>query len=316
MRAPFASRRRLAAAAVLLAAACAPGGDPALGRHVDHPEFPAAAAWVFLTDQVATGPRYAGTKPHGHALRWLQDQLSFRAQSVTVDSFTHRTAEGKTVTMTNVLARFRPGEPRRILLVAHWDTHPKADESADPGDRAYPVPGANGGASGTALLVALAEVLRQQPPPVGVDLLFTDGDDFEAGKHLGTARFLAHRPAGHRPAFAVVVDLVADADAWLPQDAASRRAAPAVVRRIWGIARQMGRDSVFAAEAVADTAGPHALLSAAGIPAIRVWDPEYGPGNSYWHTVRDLPTSASRETLALVGEVLTEVVYRGVPEGP
>ena len=308
-------RRRLAAAAALLAAAGCGRGDPALGRHIDHPDFPADAAWVFVTDQVSTGPRYAGTRSHDRTRRWLVDQLSFRADTVVLDSFPFVTAEGKRVVMTNVFARFRPDEPRRILLVTHWDTHPHADESADPFDRTRPVAGANVGASGTALLVALAEAFRQQPPPVGVDLLFTDGDDFEAEKLPGTERFLAAgRPQGYRPAFAIVFDAVADRAAWLPQDAASRRAAPQIVHRVWGIARQMRRDSVFVAEGVADQKGPHALLSAAGIPAIRVWDPELGPGNSYWHTVNDLPSNASRETLALVGEVITEVVYRGIPE--
>lgn len=307
-------RRRLAAAAAVLAAAGCDRGDPALGRHVDHPDFPADAAWVYVTEQVSTGPRYAGTRSHGRTLRWLAEQLSFRADTVVLDSFPFVTAEGKRVTMTNVFARFRPDDPRRILLVAHWDTHPRATESADPFDRHRPVAGANSGASGTALLVALAEAFRQQPPPVGVDLLFTDGDDFEAGKLAGTERFLARKPQGYRPAFAIVLDAVADRAAWLPQDAASRRSAPDIVRRVWGIARQLGRDSVFAAEGVPDSTGSHARLSAAGIPAVRIWDPELGPGNSHWHTVNDLPTNASRETLALVGEVITEVVYRGIPE--
>ena len=311
---PSIPRRRLAVAAALAAAAACGRYDPALGRPIEHPDFPADAAWAFLLDQVAIGPRYAGTKPHDRAARWLYGQLEFRADSVVLDSFPHTTAEGKRVTMTNLFARFRPADPRRILLVAHWDTYPKAEESADPFERHRPVAGANSGASGTALLLALAEALRQQPPPVGVDLLFTDGDDFERGKLLGTARFLERRPPGYRPAFALVVDRVADRDAWLPQDAASRRAAASIVRRVWGIARQMRRDSVFVVEAVPDSTGPHALLSAAGIPAVLVADPVLGPGNSYWHTVNDLPSQASRETLALVGAVVTEVVYRGLPE--
>lgn len=310
---PAFRRRPTLAAALFFVAACG-RGDPALGRHVEHPDFPTDAAWAFLLDQVAAGPRYAGTRPHDRIGRWLVDQLSFRADSVSVDSFAVRTKEGKRVMMRNVLARFRPAEPRRILLVAHWDTYPHAEESADPFDRQLPVAGANSGASGTALLLALAEALRQQPPSVGVDLLFTDGDDFEAGRLLGTTRFLAGRPAGYRPAFALVVDRVADRDAWLPQDAASRRSAAAVVRRVWGIARQQGRDSVFVTETVSDSAGAHALLNAAGIPAVLVADPVLGPGNSYWHTVNDLPTQASRETLGLVGTVVTEVVYRGTPE--
>lgn len=222
-------RRRLAVATALLAAAACGRQDPALGRHVEHPDFPADAAWAFLLDQVAIGPRYAGTRPHDRAARWLRDQLELRADSVAVDSFPHTTAEGKRVTMTNVFARYRPGDARRILLVAHWDTYPKAEESADPYDRTLPVAGANSGASGTALLLAVAEALRQQAPPIGVDILLTDGDDFEAGKLLGTARFLERRPPGYRPAFALVFDRVADRDAWLPQDAASRRHAAAIV---------------------------------------------------------------------------------------
>jgi hypothetical protein len=76
----------------------------------------------------------------------------------------------------------------------------------------------------------------------------------------------------------------------------------------------MGKDSVFVPQPFADSAGPHLALARAGIPAVLLNDPEFGPGNSYWHTVRDLPSNASTETLALVGQVVAEVVYRGVPE--
>src|SRR5205085_4381636 len=129
------------------------------------------------------------------------------------------TEEGKRVELTNLLARWRPSERRRILLVAHWDTRPHATESADPGDRTLPVPGANDGASGTAVLVTLAELFRQQKPEVGVDLLFTDGDDFVDGRWLGTEHYVAEMGSSPRPAFAVVLDLVGDRDAWLPKDA-------------------------------------------------------------------------------------------------
>ncbi|MBV9110620.1 MAG: M28 family peptidase, partial [Gemmatimonadetes bacterium] len=198
--------------------------------------------------------------------------------------------------------------------VAHWDTRPHATESADPGDRTLPVPGANDGASGTAVLVTLAELFRQQKPEVGVDLLFTDGDDWADGRWPGTERFVATMPKGYRPAFAIVVELVGDRDAWFPQDAASRRLAPSVVRRVWGTAAALHADSVFAREGEPDSTGAHVLLSRAGIPAARVSDPVYGPGNSWFHTVRDLPGGTSRETLALVAGVLAEVVYRGLPE--
>lgn len=304
--------RVLALAAALLAGCTA---DPALGRHVDHPAFRADVAWGLLTDQVAFGPRIPGTRSHERALGWLVDQLGFRADTVVVQRFTAVNDSGKTVAMTNVLARFRPRDPRRILLVAHWDTHPRADESQDPYDHHHPVPGANDGASGTAALLAVAQALHEQAPTVGVDLLFTDGDDYRNGVYLGTEAFLRERPAGYRPAFAIVAGIVADARPWLPPDAVALRSAPAIVHRVWGIAREMKMDSLFSPDPVPYSTGADLPLSRAGIATVLLNDPELGPGNSYWHTVRDLPGNASRETLGAVGAVLTEVVYRGVPEG-
>jgi len=309
-------RRAPRAAAVLSLALLAACGDPALGRHVDHPDFPPDVAWAFLTDQLAAGPRIPGKKPHDRALGWLTGQLGFRADTVVAQPFAFDTAAGaKPVRMTNVLARFRPAERKRILLVAHWDSRPKADQSADPGDRErLPVPGANDNASGVAVLVTLAEVMRQQAPGIGVDLLFTDGDEFRDGRMAGTEHYLATLPPGQRPAFALVLESVGDRDPWFPRDAASQRHAPAVVRRVWETARAMGRDSLFSAETVTDTAGAHLRFNAARIPAVLIRDPVYGPGNSYWHTVNDLPSNVSRETLAEVGEVLAEIIYRGIPE--
>ena len=307
--------RAATALALAFLSACA-RGDPALGRHVDHPEFLPDVAWAFLTDQLAAGPRIPGKKPHDRALIWLKGQLSFRADTVVVQPFRFDTAPGRRpVPMTNVLARFRVRESRRILLVAHWDSRPRADQSANPGDRAsLPVPGANDNASGVAVLVALAEVMRQQAPGIGVDLLFTDGDDYADGRMAGTEHYLATLPRNGRPELAIVLESVGDRDAWFPRDAGSRRHAPQLVHRVWETARLLGRDSVFSAETVDDSAGAHLRFNAAGIPAVRVSDPVYGPGNSYWHTVNDLPANVSRETLAQVGDVLAEVIYRGFPE--
>jgi hypothetical protein len=308
--------RAAAALALAILAACS-RGDPALGRHVDHPEFSPDIAWTFLIEQTAAGPRIPGKRPHARTLAWLREQLALRADTVLLQPFDHDTAPGKKpVRMTNVLARFRPDEPRRILLAAHWDSRPLADETADPLERTrMPLPGANDNASGVAVLLALAEVLRQQPPGIGVDLLFTDGDDFADGRMLGTESFLASLLSAQRPAFAVVLESVGDRDAWFPRDAGSLRHAPAVAHRVWGTAAAIGRDSVFPAETVDDSAGAHLRFNAVGVPAVQVRDPVYGPGNSYWHTVNDLPSNTSRETLAQVGAVLAEMIYRGLPEG-
>jgi glutaminyl-peptide cyclotransferase len=296
---------------------CGGGGD-GLGRPAERPAFDRDRAWIFLGQQMAFGPRYLGGRGHDRQLAWIKEQMGIRADTVVVDSFTHRAKDGKTLRLSNVLARWRPELAERVLLVAHWDTRPNADRSPDPLDRDRSVPGANDGASGVAVLTELAEMMRQQAPPVGVDVLLVDGADYgddPADLFVGSRRFAANLPVpGYRPRYAVVLHLVGDRDARFPREAASRGANAALVDRVWGIAGQMGYDSVFVADTVAAIPDDHDALRAAGIAAVLVSDPEYGQDNQLFHTTSDLPASVSRETLGVVGDVIAELVYRGVPE--
>ena len=315
------SARPAALCALLALAAC--GGGDGLGRPAERPEASADRAWTFLTTQLSFGPRDPGRPPdprrgHQPALAWLREQLAIRADTVVVDSFTHRAADGKTLRLANVFARWKPEAAERILLMAHWDTRPRADRSADTADRRRPVPGANDGASGVAVLMEVAELMRQQAPAVGVDILLTDGEDYGPGREdlfLGSKRFAANLPSGYRPRWAVVLDMVGDRDARFPQESNSLGFNRALMDRVWGIAAQMGYDSVFVTDRVPGIGDDHVPLNGAGIPAILIIDPEYGPGGAYFHTVDDLPKNVSRETLAMVGEVVAELVYRGIPEG-
>jgi peptidase M28-like protein len=310
-------RRALPALALLLAsAACGDGGE----EPVERPEFSADRAWSFLGQQMAFGPRYPGHRGHDRQARWLPEQLGIRADTVLVQAFTHRAADGQTLKLTNFFARWKPEAAERILLVAHWDTRRRAERSVDPVDRRRPVPGANDGASGVAVLMELAEVMRQQAPPVGVDILLADGDDYGPGEDdlfLGTRHFAANLPVpGYRPRWAVVLSMAGDRDARFPQEARSRTHDAALVERIWGLAAGLGYDSVFTPTPHPAVAEAHARLAEAGIPAVLIVDPEYGAGNQLWHTVDDGIASVSQETLALVGNVVAELVYRGFPQSP
>ncbi|HEU0051701.1 MAG TPA: M28 family peptidase, partial [Longimicrobium sp.] len=287
-----------------------------LGRHVEHPEFSSERAWSFLTSQIANGPRYAGHVGHQRTLAWLREQLAIRADTVYAQEFTHRTASGDTLRMANVVARFSPALPDRVLLVAHWDTRRFADKSLDAADQKRPVPGANDGASGVAVLMELAELFRQQRPGIGVDLLLTDGEDYGPGAEdmfLGAKHFAARPMLSPKPRYAIVLDMVGDADARFRPEENSLRQAPEVVKRVWGLAQAMGRDSVFSQERREAITDDHVFLNQAGIPSIVVIDLEYGPGNLLWHTVEDDASRVSRETLGVVGEVIAEHVYRGFP---
>ena len=211
------------------------------------------------------------------------------------------------VTLQTVVAVFNPGSTSRILFGAHWDTRPVADSEEDESLRVLPVPGANDGASGVAVLLEVATALATVPPEVGVDLVLFDGED--AGIHeqpetfaLGSARFVEDHPT-YRPALVVILDMVGKRGLKIPKEQYSVAGAAPVVERVW----QLGRD--LGLTVLADTLGPpvyddHIAFLRAGIPAIDLIDLD----DPHWHTTRDLPENCAPESLDEVGRLVLEIV--------
>lgn len=307
------SPRSLAALALLSLSACADAaGKPLDVRKVARPKTSEDRAWSYLTEQLSHGPRFAGASGHRRQLVWMTDFLKFRADTVVSQAFEHTTKDGRTLKLTNVFARFNPAAAERVLLVAHWDTRPDADRAVLAEDRERPVPGANDGASGVAVLLELAEQFRQQRPTIGVDILLTDGEDFGPGAEdmfLGSRHFAANLPAGYKPRWAIVVDMVGDRDLRIPVEQHSQRAAPDLVDRIWTAADALGHEAHFPREAGPAVTDDHLPLIEAGIPAVNVIDFEYGPGNSLWHSPEDLAKNVDRASLGVVADVVAAVVY-------
>lgn len=280
------------------------------GVLVERPSFERESAFALLERQVEFGPRVPGTPGHATQLEWMYSFLRARADTVIEQTFEHLASDGETLRLTNLFARFQPDEERRILLVAHWDTRPFADQDPDPANQARPVPGANDGASGVAVLLHLAELFTVQPPPVGVDILLTDGEDYgpdARDMYLGARHFVANQPAGHAPLYGVLLDMVANRNPRFPIEGYSHRYAADVARRVWDVARQLGYADVFPPEVGGFVEDDHIPLNEAGIRTINVIDFDY----PYWHTVADVPENTSAETLRIVGEVVAELVYRG-----
>jgi glutaminyl-peptide cyclotransferase len=289
-------------AGVLLLAACADRPPPA-------PPFDANRAWSHLVRQLSFGPRYAESPGHRRQLAWMVEELEFRADTVLRQEFTARDSAGRPLRMTNVVARFRPELAERVLLVANWDTRRRADGSPEPLDRKFPVPGANLNASGVAVLMEMAQLFRQRPPPVGIDLLLADGDDYSREVRMtGTQHFIRSMP-GYRPRYAVVLQAVADVHAGFPLDSLSAATAAEPARRMWEAARRLRYDSVFVSQTAGAAANQGPVLAAAGIPTVVVADREYGPLNMRWHAVDDLPRYLSKGTLELVGRTLAAALY-------
>ncbi|HEU0077055.1 MAG TPA: M28 family peptidase [Longimicrobiaceae bacterium] len=281
---------------------------------VDRPAFDSAKAFEHLRRQVAFGPRIPGTPGHAAQLRWMKEYLATRADTVIEQPFTHVTRSGETLRMTNLFARFRPDAQDRVLLVAHWDTRPKSDQASGGADRDRPVPGANDGASGVAVLLELADMLKRRPAGIGVDLLLVDGEDYGPtgdDMYLGAKHFAANLPAGYRPFYGILLDMVGDRTPRFPVESNSQRFAPEVVQRVWSLAQELGYGDVFPMSDGGAVEDDHIPLNQAGIRTIDIIDFDYGPGNRYWHTPQDVPENTSAESLRIVGEVIAELVYRG-----
>ncbi len=280
----------------------------------DYPRFDGAAAYELVEKQVAFGPRVPGTPGHREMATWVEGYLRERADSLTLQRFVHETVAGDTLPLVNFWAHFRPGAAERILLLAHWDTRPISDRATDPADREKPVPGANDGASGTAVLLQLAEMLASVPPPAGVDILLVDGEDygdFGLGRDvfLGSRYFAANLPEGYEPEFGILLDMVGDQKLDIYVEGNSNRYAPEVVDRVWNIAQRLGFGDVFHRAVRHTINDDHIPLNEAGIKTINIidFDFEY----PYWHTPEDTPDKVSASSLGVVGAVITHLIYRG-----
>lgn len=295
-----------------LAACEEPGvvSGPTPGR----PTFDGDAALELVHTQVGFGPRVPGTAGHARQLEWMVERLEALAAEVAVDTFTHVTAGEESLTLFNVVARFRPEATRRILLLAHWDTRPRSEAAADSALRDTPVPGANDGASGTAVLLVLAELFAGQPPPMGVDILLTDGEDYGPTTDdmlLGARRYASTLPTEGRPVYGLLLDMVGDAEPSFPIEEISAQHANPVVRKVWRVAERLGYRDWFPNAIGQSLLDDHVPLIEAGLPTANLVDYSYGPGNGYWHTPDDTPDRLSPRTLEMVGEVVAELIYSG-----
>ena len=278
-------------------------------------DFDGAQALRYIETQVGFGPRVPGTEGHRQMSAWLDSLLRTRTDSVIAQRWNHVTSRGDTVAMANLIARFNPAATERILVLAHWDTRPISDgPGASPEERATPVPGANDGGSGVAVLLGVADRLKAVPPSIGVDLLFVDGEDFgtfDADRKdvlIGSRYYARNQPAGTAPLFAVLFDMVGDRDLRIQQEYNSLTGAPEVVERVWNAARELGYQQYFVAHESTNLVDDHVELQAVGIRAIDVVDFDYGPGNSWWHTPNDTIDKVSGESLAIVGNVAMRVI--------
>ncbi len=282
------------------------------------PSFSGTRAYEYLLRQTSFGPRNPNSKGHEACLGFLTSELRGLADSVELQPFVQRGYDGEMLRLTNIIAAFRPAARARLLLCAHWDTRPRAEYDEDKTRRNLPILGANDGASGVAVLLEIATLLHAQPPPIGVDIVLFDGEDY--GREgdtpnylLGSRYFAAHKRPSYQPRFGILMDMVGDTYLEIPKEGHSVRYAPDVLAMVWDKARELGYPQFLEGEGE-EVIDDHLPLNEVGIKTIDIIDFDYPDQSSrYWHTHQDIPEHCSPESLEAVGDVVTHVVFSQLP---
>jgi glutaminyl-peptide cyclotransferase len=274
------------------------------------PVFNGQAAFQYLQKQCDFGPRDPGSSGYVACREYLLATLRTMADQVEVQKFPITFGSPrKTVSASNIIARFQPALHQRLLLCAHWDTRPWADMDAKPANRRLPILGANDGASGVAVLLEIARLLKAQKTTLGIDLVLFDGEDIgESHKPnsyaRGSAAFAEMYGDKIHPRFGILLDMVGDSDLQIFYESYSVQSAAPVVRQVWQYAQAMGISEFVMQEGYA-IYDDHMPLLQKGIPCIDIIDFDY----PYWHTMDDRPDKCSAASLEKVGRVITAVMY-------
>ena len=279
------------------------------------PKFDEDNAFQYLIEQCEFGPRNPGSEGYYKCLDFMLQKLEETADDVIVQPFSYREKRNKIrYELQNVIARYNPDSEFQTIISCHWDTRPWADEEELREDRNQPIIGANDGASGVAVLLELAKIMGKQPPPIGVNLVFFDGEDMgipgENETYCQGSRFFAKNLPIPKPNEAINLDMVADKQLHLPVEKYSLEFHPELVRYLWSRADDMGLKAfdITPQHAIYDDHVP--LYQIAGIPSIDLIDFKYP--NSYanfWHTMDDLPEHCSAKSLGQVGRLMIDYIY-------
>jgi len=270
-----------------------------------------------IVDLLRFTPRSMETVGHQQTIDYIMAELKkTKFDTVKTQRWVAREA-GRTMAMTNIIARFQPSNPRRVIVATHFDSIIKAYR-----DKTNPeptMPGANTSASGAHLLLEPARGLSEMPdpPPVGIDMIFFDGEEgpisMGAGDPnfhpIGSAHFverLAEFYPNARPEKMLEFDMVCDRDLQLKAEQSSIRSAPAEVKKFWDIGLKLAPGAFEKQPAPYAIDDDHTAFQQAGIPSFVVIDFEYEP---FYNTTEDTPDKCSVQSLEAVGRTLLQYLY-------
>lgn len=304
--------------------------DPKGKKAITVPSFSSDSAYAFIKKQVDFGPRVPNTTAHELCGDYLISKLEDYGARVVVQNFTEDSYQGHQLYLRNVIASYNQEAKKRVLLAAHWDTRPFADK--DTANRRSPIPGANDGASGVAVLLEIARKLsHHELPQVGIDIVLFDGEDY--GAHIDDdapnminnrvkiwwclgSQYWAEHPhkKNYSAYYGILLDMVGADNAKFYKEGGSMQFAPKVANKIWTTARYLGYGNYFINANGPGITDDHIFVNTiAKIPMVNIV--QYDPNSpsyffpSYHHTHRDNMDIIDKQTLQAVGETTLYVIY-------
>lgn len=300
------------------------------------PAFSADSAYQFCQQQCDFGPRTMNSEAHERCAAWIAGKFRQYGLEVSLQQATLSGYDGTPLRATNIMASYQPAASRRVLLCAHWDSRPWADNDPDEANHRQPVMAANDGASGVAVMIELARLISADTLNVGVDFVCFDAEDWGvpewadfSGDHGSTwalgaqhwaGQFAAsHSPSADRqappaPQYGILLDMVGGQGARFFQEQVSMAFARSVVEKVWRAAEVVGYGGYFVRDEGGGITDDHLPVNqVAKIPCIDIIpyypDCEQSSFGPTWHTVSDDMQHIDRATLQAVGQTLVQVLY-------
>ncbi len=290
------------------------------------PDFSADSAYAFAARQCEFGPRCMNTPEHDKCGEWIAQTFRDYGLDVEIQQAKLKGWDGTMLDSRNIIARYKPERKARILLCAHWDTRPWADNDPDEANWHSPVTGANDGASGVAVMLELARLMQMDSSLcVGVDFVCFDAEDYGTPQWadvaddpdswaLGAQYWAQNLPQGYTARYGILLDMVGGQGARFFQESISLRYARETVAKVWRTASLMGYGSMFPMQEGGMITDDHVPVNEkAGIPCIDIipfypdcQQSSFGPT---WHTVNDDMQHIDPNTLKAVGQVLVQTLY-------
>lgn len=289
------------------------------------PDFNADSAYIYLQEQCDFGPRTMNSTAHDKCEKWIIQKFEQYGCKVTTQKATLNGYDGTPLRSTNIIASYNPEATTRIMFCAHWDCRPWADNDPDSTNWHKPIIAANDAASGVGVMIELARILKGSGLELGVDFICFDAEDYGTPQWfegedpgdtwaLGAQYFANNLPEGYAPRYGILLDMVGGVGAKFYREGMSMQYAPAIVKKVWNAARQVGYGSYFPKADGGMITDDHIPVNqTANIPCIDVipYYPDcaqssFGPT---WHTIADNMDNIDKNTLKAVGQTMVQVLF-------